>query len=86
MLSPDEIMWLLAGYLQNREWGIGEGNEESVRENASLEESDDVTILLFRLKIAKNRRKKIWALKQSLILGFHRSISFSIKASLSNVP
>jgi len=43
-----------------------------------LEESGDVTILLFRLKIAKNRRKKIWALKQSLILGFivqYRGIS-----------
>jgi len=43
-----------------------------------LEESDDVTILLFRLKIAENRCKKIWALKQSLILGFivqYRGIS-----------
>jgi len=43
--------------------------EQQFRRMPVLEESDDVTILLFRLKIAKNHRKKIWALKQSLILG-----------------
>ena len=31
----------------------------SVLENASFGRSDDVTILLFRPKIAKNKRKKI---------------------------
>ena len=34
----------------------------TVRENASFGRSDDVTILLFRSKIAKNKRKNIWVL------------------------
>ena len=39
--------------------------ELAVRENASFGRSDDVTILLFRPKIAKSKRKKIWALKNA---------------------
>ena len=56
-----------------------------VRENANFGRRDDVTILLFRPKIAKDKRKKIYALKK-LDSRFHRSISENFKASLSNVP
>ena len=37
----------------------------TVRENASFGRSDHVTLLLFRLKIVTNKRKKIWALKKA---------------------
>ena len=37
----------------------------TVRENANFGRSDDVTILLFRPKIGRNKHKKIWALKKA---------------------